>query len=118
MNENVKNIKTSVGDLVGSATGLVALTCKGVAGIAKLTRSTIEAAPECGKQGLFLPFHAATRYNMEQGMERQAAHAKAFKYVEQPLADTIVQIGEGTGALVAELLKDELKEPTHKEESK
>lgn len=115
MNNNIKNIKNSIGNIINSATTAVSVSTKLLADGTELVTKGIAATPDVAKATLATPFDAATGYHVENGMSHSDAHDKAFKYVEQPLAETITQVSEGTGALMAALLAEEDAEPTREE---
>ena len=107
MSNNIKNIRKSIGNIINSATTVVSVSCELLSDGTELVTKSIAATPAVSKATLCLPLDAAVGYNVQNGMSHSDAKAKAYKYVDQPLKDTITQAGEDVGALVAMLLKDE-----------
>lgn len=108
MTNNLKNIKKSVSNTVGAATSVVSVTTEMVADVSGLLSNSIGATPAVLRALLASPFSAAKGYLMEaEGLSEQEAERAAFKYLEQNLALTIAQGGEGAGKLLAQLLADD-----------
>lgn len=118
MSNNIRNIKTSVSNTVTAATSTVAVGTEVLADSTKLVADTISATPTVMKALLLSPFSAAKGYLMEaEGLSEQDAEKAAFKYLEQDVATTIKEGGEGAGKLLAELFKD-LEEDDDKADKK
>ena len=108
MNNNIKNIKRSVGNTMSAATNVVSVGTEMVADSSELVSKSIGATPSVLKALLKTPFSAAKGYLMEaEDLTEQQAEAVAFKYLEQDFATTIEQGGEGVGKLLAQLLEDD-----------
>lgn len=115
---NIKNIKKAVGNTIGAATSVVAVSTEIVADTSGLVANTIGATPSVLKALLISPFSAAKGYLMEaEGMKPEEAETAAFHYIEQDVAVTIAQGGEGAGKILAQLL-DEDEDPITTSERK
>ena len=118
MSNNIKNIKKAVGSTVSAATGVVAVGTEVVADSSSLISNSISATPAVLKALLLSPFSAAKGYLMEaEDLTAEQAESVAFKYLEQDVATTIEQAGEGTGKILAQLLEDD-EDPKTKSEMK
>ena len=67
----------------------------------------VKSAPGIVKAILSLPFSARKGMLIQDGVSEKEATERAYKYVTQPLAATIEQVGVGSGKLLADLLKEE-----------
>ena len=108
--ENIMSVKTDVKVIASKSVSVplsaVALTVKLTADGMSLVESAVSAAPGVLKAILELPFSSTEGYLIETGVEQAEAQARAYKYVNQPLADTIKEVGVGSGKLWADMLKD------------
>ena len=117
MSNNIKNIKKAVGNTVSAATGIVTVGTEVVADGSGLISNSIGAAPAVLKALLSTPFTAAKGYLMEaEDMTAQEAEAVAFHYIEQDVATTITEAGEGAGKLVAKLFDEDEESITTSEQ--
>jgi len=109
MSNNINNIATSIKNIIGAATGTVAVATKLCADGTALAAQGIAATPDVGKALVQAPLAAyeGVLTQGEDGMSEAAAHAKAYKYVNQPLATTITQVATSGGSLMAEMWADE-----------
>ena len=102
MNQNVRNIKTSVSNLVGIVTTTLRVTTQVTADVSGVAIRAVEQSPDVVKATAQLPFSARTGYIMQhEGTDYVTAHKKAYAPIEQPLDVTIEMIGISTGAALA-----------------
>lgn len=103
-----QDVKSIVSNSVSIPLSVGSTALSVVADTANYTNKSIGATPAVIKAILTSPFAAAKGYIMEaEGVSEEVASKRAYKYVEQDLATTIGDAGEGAGKLLAELLKEE-----------
>lgn len=108
MNNNIHNIKSSIGNIISAATGAVAATTTLAADITGAAAAAVTATPEVGKALLMTPFSAAEGYIMEtDGLSQEEAKAIAERYISQPASVTVAQAARASGKLAAALFADE-----------
>lgn len=102
MNENIRNVKTSMANVVGLVTTTMSVTTKVVADMSSVAISAVEHTPGVLKSTVQLPFAAGTGYLMEsEGVDYAVAHKRAYAVVEQPLDITIEAAGIALGSAIA-----------------
>jgi len=108
MSNNIKNVTKSIGHILSAATSIVAVSTEVLADGTGLVSGSVTQTPAVMKALLSTPFAAAKGYLMEaEGMNEADAEAIAYKYVQQELAVTIQEAGEGAGKLMATLFDDD-----------
>lgn len=102
-----QDVRTIVGKSVSVPLSAAALTIElGADGI-ELIESGIKAAPSIGLSLLKLPFAAVKGYLVQEGASEHDAEERAYRYVKQDLSRTITELGEGSGKLLSDLLKED-----------
>lgn len=106
---NVKsNVKSIVSNTIDTPLSLGSTALQLTADGANVVNKAASATPAVINAILKAPFNAAKGYIMEaEGVSEEVAAKRAYKYVEQDVATTIADAGEGAGKLLAELLKEE-----------
>ena len=105
---NIKNIKKSISNTFGAVTQVVSVSTELLADTSLFISNSIGATPNVLKSMTQTPFTAARGYIMEsEGISKEDAHKRAFKYIDQDVATTIVELSEGSGKLLADLFKEE-----------
>ena len=102
-----QDVKTIGSKSVSVPVSAAALTVTAVAKVMGVAESVIKAAPSCGMAVALLPFSATKGYLVQEGVAEDVAEQRAYRYVRQELAVTIPPLGEGSGKLLADLMKDE-----------
>ena len=109
MSKSINNVKKTVSNTLSATTGALAATSEIMADGTGAISTTIEATPSVLKALLKSPFAAAKGYLMEaEGLTAKEAEAVAFHYIEQDVATTITEAGEGAGKLVAKLFDEDV----------
>ncbi len=103
----LQNTIKATKNLVGAGVSIVGVTAQVAADGAVLIKDSIEQAVPVAKAVLAIPFNITEGVLVENGMDSTEAHDKAYRYVNQPLAVTIGQIGVVAGTGLAALLKEE-----------
>ena len=106
---NVKsNVKSIVINTIDTPLSLGSTALQLTADGANLVNKTASATPAVLKAIFKSPIDAVVGYIMEaEGVTKDVAQKRAYKYLEQDVATTIADAGEGAGKLLAELLKEE-----------
>ena len=118
MSKSINNVKKTVNNTLSATTGALAATSEIMADSTGAISTTIESTPAVLKALLKSPFAAAKGYLMEaEDLTAKEAEAVAFHYIEQDVATTITEAGEGAGKLVAKLF-DEDEDPITTSEKK
>ena len=103
---NLSNIKRSISNVLGVATTLVAVGTEVLSDVSGGAVKAIGSTPEVTKELLRVPFTATEGYLVENGMDVEEAAAKANKYLNQPVVDTVKQLsklgGKGIAIMLAE----------------
>jgi hypothetical protein len=103
----IKNVVQASKNTVGAAANSVSVVAQMTADGTALINTGVGSAPGIIKSLLTLPFAATKGYLVQEGVDEAQAEAQAYRYVRQPLARTITQIGEGSGKLLSDLLKED-----------
>lgn len=109
MAKSIQNVVRASKNVVNAATSTIDVGAQMVADGTELLNSSVVETPQVLKALLQAPFAAAKGYIMEaEDVSESEAEERAYKYVNQELSHTITEAGEGAGALLASLLKDDL----------
>jgi hypothetical protein len=103
INNLVQATKNTIGAVINTASIGTQLLADGTG----LLNSGVSEFKPVAKSLLLLPFSATEGYLVEEGMDVEQAQQVAYKYVKQPLSLTITAVGVGSGALLADLLKED-----------
>jgi len=103
----IKDTVKASKDLVAASISIVGVTAEVAAMGAGLLKDSISEVVPCAKALATSPLAATEGYLVQEGMDTAEAHAKAYRYVNQPLSVTITEVGVGSGKLLSDLLKDE-----------
>ena len=111
MAQAVNNLVQASKHLINAASSTINVGCQVINDGSKLINSGVQDTPAVCKALFESPCAAAKGYIMEaEGVSAEEAEARAYKYVRQELSRTITEAGEGSGKLLAALLKDDLVE--------
>ena len=103
----VNNLVSATGNILTAGATTVNVASELVVSATSMLNH-VDKAPAVGKQLLKSPFDAGTGYIMEkEGVSRKDAQARSHKYLNQDVTRTIEELSEGSGKLLAELLKEE-----------
>ncbi len=103
-----QDIKTIVGGSVSVPMSAAATTIEVTADAVGYAESAVKSTPAVVKALVQAPFAAAKGYLMEaEGLSAEEAEKRAYKYARQDLSRTIAEAAEGSGKLLAELMKEE-----------
>ncbi len=103
----INNIVRATSNIINAATSTVSVSAQVVADSTELLNDSVKQAPGILAAILALPLAATKGYLVQEGMSVEAAEEQAYRFVRQPLARTIAEVGEGTGKLLADLLKED-----------
>jgi len=104
----IKNLATATKTLLNVASSTISVTAEVLVDSVELLHTGIKATPATIKATLEVPFAAGKGYIMEsEGIDAEEAEARAYKYVNQSVAQTIKDSSEGAGKLLADMLKEE-----------
>ena len=118
MSKSINNVVKASKNIINAATSTIEVGCQVIADSTELLNKGVGDTPAVVRALLTAPCAAAKGYIMEaEGCSADVAEARAYRYVNQELSRTIAEAGEGTGKLLADLLKDEELEE-RKEDSK
>ena len=107
-NSTATNIKTIAKGAVNVPLEVGAAAVQVTADSVDVATSGVRATPGVIKAILRAPFEAASGYIQEaEGVTRDEAQERAFRYLKQDLAQTIDEGAEASGKLLAEFLKDD-----------
>lgn len=119
MAKAINNVVHASKNIINTAGSTIEVASDVVVDASELLNSTVKDAPAVVRALLCVPFAAAKGYIMEtEGVSAEVAEERAYKYARQNLSRTIEEAGEGTGKLLAELLKDDLGEADKADERK
>lgn len=108
MGQVKSNLTTTFRSTFTAATEILVVASTLTADTAKFAANSVGSIPGVIKSTASIPFSTAEGYIMDdQKISREEAHAKAFKYVNQPLSNTITEASFETGKLVSQLLREE-----------
>lgn len=108
MSNSIVNLVQAVKNVTRAATSTISVGAQMVADGTELLNSGVVETPQVMRALLSAPFAAAKGYIMEsEQVTADVAEARAYRFVRQELSRTITEVGEGSGKLLAELLKDD-----------
>ena len=103
-----QDVKSIVSNTIATPVSLGATALKLAADGTNVVNKSAAATPAVIQALLATPFAAAKGYIMEaEGVSSEIAEERAYKYVKQDVSRTIQEAGEGSGKLLAALLKDD-----------
>jgi len=108
MSNSIHNVVQAVKNVTRAATSTISVGAQMVADGTELLNVSVVETPQVLKALLASPFAAAKGYIIEsEGVTAEVAEARAYRYIRQELSRTITEVGEGSGKLLAELLKED-----------
>ncbi len=108
MSNSIHNVVLAVKNITRAATSTISVGAQMVADGTELLNNSVVETPQVMKALLSAPFAAAKGYIMEsEQVSPEEAEARAYRFIRQELSRTITEVGEGSGKLIADLLKEE-----------
>ena len=108
MSKAVKNLTKSVSNTINASTELVNVSTEVLANTTGCLSSGIKATPSVLKELVLIPFSATSGYiQQEEGLTKEEADRKAYRYVEMETKDSIRELSEGLGKLASDIFADD-----------
>ena len=109
MSKSINNLVQASKNIINAATSTINVGCQVINDSSELLNNSVSSTPAVVQALLKTPFASAKGYIMEaEGVSADVAEERAYKYLNQELSRTIEEAGEGTGKLLADLLKEDL----------
>ena len=100
---NIKNIKRSIVNIITATASTASVLTQVLADGTEVGAKSIASSPAVLKELMQVPFSATEGVLIDQGMDEDKAHKKAYKYVNQDVATSIREGSVGSGKMLNKL---------------